>query len=70
MDEIHVESSNINTVQYDEGICVLTIKFHNGGTYQYYNVPLDIYKNLMAAESHGSYFHKYIKNNYETRKIN
>lgn len=65
-----VISSNIKSIGYDLKLKILEIEFREGGIYQYFNVPEFIFNNLMRASSHGSYFNKYIKNNYRWTKIN
>ena len=42
----------------------LTIVFHNGSVYEYGRVPQSRVLALLAAESHGGYFTKHIKENY------
>jgi hypothetical protein len=61
-----VQSSDIRSVGYNQG--TLEIEFHSGGIYQYYNVPESVYRSLMAASSHGKYFHEYIKDYYPCKK--
>jgi hypothetical protein len=56
-----VSSSNLKAVGYDAETKTLQIEFLNGGLYEYYKVPENIYKGLMAASSHGSYFDQHIK---------
>lgn len=68
MNRQFVNSSNLNSVGYDDG--VLEIAFHHGGTYQYFNVPSFIYSGLLSASSKGTYFHENIKNNYQHSRIN
>lgn len=65
----NVDSTNIHSVGYDSESNTLEIEFHSGGVYRYFNVPQSIYDGLMLAPSLGSYFHKYIKNNYKWGKI-
>jgi len=65
-----VNSSNLKAVGYDPENSTLQIEFLNGGLYEYYNVPESIYKGLMAASSHGSYFDQYIKKGgYRYKKL-
>lgn len=64
-----VESSLIKEVSYDAATQVLTVVFvEKNETYEYKKVPETVYKELMAAESKGSYFVKNIKDKYETVK--
>jgi hypothetical protein len=65
---ITVQSSNLSSVDYDWS-GTLTIAFHSGSVYEYYHVPPSEYNGLMSASSHGEYFHAYIKNRYDYRRI-
>ncbi|MEH2046987.1 KTSC domain-containing protein [Nostoc sp.] len=64
-----VSSSDLQSVGYDATTCILEIKFHSGGIYQYFKVPESINRGLMAAFSHGKYFHACIKDLYFYQKI-
>jgi|GEM_PF-698480 len=57
-----VTSSAIRSVGYDSARRILEIEFTGGSVYRYYEVPSDVYRGLMSAESHGKYFNRYIKN--------
>ena len=65
---IPVSSSNLVAVGYEEESQSLYIQFKSG-LYVYGNVPASVYSNLLAAPSHGKYFHAFIKNAYPYRKI-
>lgn len=69
MERIAVNSSNLASVGYDEESQTLEVEFNHGGIYQYYNVPENIYTNLMEAGSVGSFFSHNIRNVYPTQKI-
>ncbi len=69
MNRQHVESSDIDSIGYDEKNSVLEIEFLSGGIYQYANVSVDIYSNIINASSHGKYFHEYIKDKFTFNKI-
>jgi hypothetical protein len=69
MDRTPVVSSNLKSVGYDVNTKTLEIEFQNGSVYQYYEVPLNIYENLMKAPSHGKFFHAHIRNVYRYRRI-
>lgn len=53
---IRVKSSNIHSVGYDKLHKVLQVEFLNGSIYQFYDVPENIYKNILKADSKGKYF--------------
>lgn len=64
----HVQSSNLHSVGYDPEGKTLEIEFRSGAVYQYKDVPLNIYRALMAASSKGKYFNSYIRDSYQTDK--
>lgn len=65
-----VVSSNVASVGYDAENEILEIEFNNGGVYQYFNVPENVYEELMSANSHGQYFDRNInKAGYNYRKM-
>ncbi len=66
---IVVESSTLNSVGYDSNQQILEIEFSNGSIYQYFDVPANIYENLLSADSHGKYFATEIKGTYRYSKI-
>lgn len=69
MNRIPVKSSNLRSVGFDPNVKILEIEFTNGGVYEYYNVPESVYRELMAASSHGKYFHANISKVFNYRKI-
>ena len=66
MKRTEVESSNISAIGYDEKDETLEIEFRRSkAVYQYKDVPLPIYEELMEAESHGAFFNEHIAKNFE-----
>jgi hypothetical protein len=68
MERLPVTSTDINSVGYDVDSQVLEIEFHKGGMYQYFEVPQEIYEELMGADSKGKYFNMNIKKAYSFSK--
>lgn len=68
MERISVDSSNLVSVGYDENSCTLEVEFNND-IYRYFDVPSDVYCDLMGSDSKGSYFHRNIRNSYDFEKI-
>lgn len=66
---IPVESSNVESIGYDEGTQTLRIKFLSGATYDYKNVLAMEYEQLKNAPSIGSYLNRNIKGNYAYEKV-
>jgi len=63
-----VLSREIEWIGYDAGKNLLQVEFIAGGVYQYENVPESIYREFLAAPSHGRYFAMHIKGKYSYRK--
>lgn len=62
MRRVTVESSCIDSVGYDNE--VLEVRFNNGGVYRYFEVPAQLYRQLLAAESKGRFFNAHIRDDY------
>lgn len=56
-----VLSSNIAAIGHDPINLTLTVEFRNGSRYRYDSVPVDVFDQLIKADSVGSAFHKLIK---------
>jgi hypothetical protein len=70
MDRLPVDSSMIRSVGYDFPNSRLVVELHpSGRAYLYYDVPLSIYAELMAAESKGSYFNESIRDLYPYQEV-
>jgi hypothetical protein len=69
MDRQNVRSSQIKSIGYSSTLKVLEIEFNSGGVYQYFDVPEELYKELMTAPSHGTYFSRNIKNKFVYKKL-
>lgn len=69
MERTHVASSNIESVGYDKSNMILEVEFHNGGIYQYFNVPKKVYIELIKAPSHESYFMHEVKDKFKYQKV-
>ncbi len=59
-----VESSMIASVGYDPENRILLVLFNTGKAYEYYNLPPDEYKGLLAAVSKGEYMRAHILDAY------
>ena len=64
-----VTSSNLHSVGYDPTAKILEIEFNSGSIYQYFEVPEAVYRGLMAAPSHGEYFHAHIKDRFRFTQV-
>lgn len=64
-----VKSSTIKTIGYDEKSRTLSVEFHNGGIYEYYNMMSEVYKEFIKAPSIGKYLWKNIRSKYAFKKV-
>lgn len=69
MERIAVESSNIESIWYDNENLILEIEFIWWSVYQYFDVPENEYNWLMNADSHWKYLNENIKWVYEFNQI-
>ncbi len=58
-------SSVIASMKYDRPSRTLRIIFRSGRVYDYFGVPLNVYRNMRKADSKGRYLNKHIKGTYE-----
>lgn len=65
----YFESSNIASARYEDVAQILEVTFHNGGSYQYYDVPAQVAAGFGQAESKGSFLASAIKGNYRYAKV-
>ena len=63
-------SSMIRSAGYDPMSRVLEIEFTTRATYQYIDVPADIYPGLLDASSPGRFFHSRIRGVFAGYRIN
>jgi hypothetical protein len=64
MQRTRVESSVIASVGYEVPSRTLEIEFTSGRVYHYFEVPVPVHRDLMRAESHGSFFNAEIRRCY------
>jgi hypothetical protein len=64
-----VESSTLTTVAYDCDDQVLRLEFRSRAVYCYFGVPPSVHRALMAADSKGSYFNRYIRGRFPYHRL-
>ncbi|BBJ23102.1 KTSC domain-containing protein [Candidatus Nitrotoga sp. AM1P] len=69
MEKTPVTSSNVESIGYDEDSSTLEIEFKNGATYQYFDVPENVFTELRDADSVGGYLAARIKGTYRYSKV-
>lgn len=55
---------DISTIAYDEKTETLTLLFPSGEVYEYYNVPENIYRDLMIAKRLSRFISRRIKKKF------
>ena len=61
-----VESSAIAKIGYSKRRHVLEIEFVNGAVYRYLDIPIGVYRDLMAAESKARFYDSKIRGHYRS----
>lgn len=49
---IPITSDNVAFAGYDSNRSVMTVTFHSGSTYEYYEVPVSLWERFIAAQPH------------------
>jgi KTSC domain len=62
-------SSSLASAGYQTEAQVLEVKFQNGTTYRYFDVPSDVFASLLAAESKGRYFNAHVRGHFDYRRL-
>lgn len=68
MKRIPVKSGAIRAIGYDEAAQMMEIEFKNGRVYQYFEVPPEIHKTIITADSISQAFNDTTRNIYEYRR--
>jgi hypothetical protein len=67
---VPVQSSLLASVSYESDQSILVLEFHaNPARYRYFDVPPDIHRTLLAADSKGSCFNRCIRNRFRYERI-
>ena len=61
MHRVPVSSTNLAAVGYDGFERVLEVEFIDGRVYQYFDVPMHIYHDLLEAQAPGAYLDAEVK---------
>lgn len=69
MEMYFVDSSNIERIGYDSNSNTLRMEFKSNRTYDYFNVPENVFNELRYAPSIGRYHATNIKNSYSYSEI-
>ena len=69
MQQNNVASTNLKSVGYDCDTETLEVEFLRGSVYQYYNVPQNIFEQLMREGSKGKFLFNFIRNAYPYSRV-
>jgi len=69
MEQLPIKSAHFVDVDYDREQKILTITFKGDVVYQYSEVPENVYRGLITAESKGIYFSEHIRDKYAYEQI-
>jgi hypothetical protein len=64
-----VASSTISALGYDDALSTLEVHFTSGAVYQYFDVPRQVYDDLVNSPSKGQYLNVNIKNFYRYMRL-
>lgn len=64
-----VISTSIAEIGYDRATKRMEVKFTTGAVYSYEDVPRHMHTDFVNADSHGSFFYRYIRSNYRTTLV-
>lgn len=64
-----IESSNITKTEYDTDTKKLIVEFKNGLTYEYDEVPHQLYTQFRMSESQGKFFSSKIARTFKYKKL-
>lgn len=62
-------STNLKSCSYVESTKTLTIEFHSGAVYEYYDVPRHVYRALYEGDDAYGYFDANIKGVYSYNRV-
>ncbi|MDB5090504.1 MAG: molecular chaperone DnaJ [Mucilaginibacter sp.] len=68
--EYTLTTTTSNILDFDYKSQVLTVNFLDGNTYEYFDVPKEVYRKFINADSPGRFARRHIFNNYVYRSMN
>lgn len=69
MQRLPVTSSNVASVGFDPSSGVLEVEFRGGAVYQYFDVPEQVYVELVSSSSVSAYFNQFVRDSYRTIRL-
>jgi hypothetical protein len=66
---VFFDSSALNAAAYLPTERLLYLEFHSGERYRYFDFPPEQYRDLLAAESKGTYFGQHIRDRFRFERL-
>ena len=66
---MHVESTAIHDIDYDEERAKLLVRFASGERYVYVGVPGEVHRSFVEADSKGRFFQAEIRDVYPFNRL-
>lgn len=64
-----VHSESLRSIGYDKRSRTLEIEFHGGAVYSYERVPIELWTELLRAESKGKFFQHRVRDRFPTTRL-
>ena len=64
-----IPSSALTSAGYSKRLHVMEIEFCNGAVYRYLDVPVNVYREFMSADSKAQYYDWNIKGHYRSLRL-
>ena len=69
MPRVNLRSTSLQAAAYHGRLAILELEFRSGAVYRYFGVPVQIYQELLSAESKGGYFNYHIRNRFAYTQV-
>ncbi len=69
LDCLELDSSALAWVRYVPEQQILQVGLRTGRHYHYFDVPAEVYRELLAAESKGRYYNHHIRNEFRYKEV-
>lgn len=65
----NIKGISAQTVSEISDTCTLEVQFFASGSYEYYNVPVSVYDQLVNSDNPTKLLNKLVKHKYEYKKV-
>lgn len=64
-----IDSTSLAEVGYEQDESTLRVQFQNGSTYDYFDVPANVYEGILKATSAGRFFNENVLDSFSYERI-